>query len=44
MLGNTQKVWSKEKAVTTWWEYIVSMGLGGPLGIDMPGEKGWIGC
>ena len=40
MLGNTQKYGSKEKAVTTWWEYIVSMGLGGPLGIDMPGEKG----
>ena len=40
MLGNTQKYGSKEKAVTTWWEYIVSMGLGGPVGIDMPGEKG----
>lgn len=40
MLNNTQKYGSKEKAVTTWWEYIVSMGLGGPLGIDMTGEKG----
>ncbi len=40
MLNNTQKYGSKEKAVTTWWEYITSMGLGGPLGIDMPGEKG----
>ena len=40
MLSNTQKYGSKEKAVTTWWEYIISMGLGGPLGIDMAGEKG----
>ncbi|BBA30337.1 penicillin-binding transpeptidase domain-containing protein [Prevotella melaninogenica] len=40
MLSNTQKYGSKEKAVTTWWEYITSMGLGGPLGIDMAGEKG----
>ena len=40
MLNNTQKYGSKEKAVTTWWEYIISMGLGGPLGIDMAGEKG----
>ena len=40
MLNNTQKYGSKEKAVTTWWEYITSMGLGGPLGIDMAGEKG----
>lgn len=40
MLNNTQKYGSKEKAVTTWWEYITSMGLGGPLGIDMVGEKG----
>lgn len=40
MLGNIDKYGSKEKAVTTWWEYITSMGLGGPLGIDMAGEKG----
>lgn len=40
MLSNTQKYGSKEKAVTTWWEYIISMGLGGPVGIDMAGEKG----
>ena len=40
MLNNTQKYGTKEKAVTTWWEYMTSMGLGGPLGIDMAGEKG----
>ena len=40
MLSNTQKYGTKEKAVTTWWEYMTSMGLGGPLGIDMAGEKG----
>ena len=40
MLGNTQKYGSKENAITTWWQYMVSMGLGGPLGIDMAEEKG----
>ena len=40
MLSNIQKYGTKEKAVTTWWEYMTSMGLGGPLGIDMAGEKG----
>ncbi len=40
MLNNTQKYGTKEKAVTTWWEYMTSMGFGGPLGIDMAGEKG----
>ncbi len=40
MLNNTQKYGSKENAVTVWRDYLVSMGLGGPLGIDMTGEKG----
>lgn len=40
MISNTQKYGSKENAVTVWRDYLVSMGLGGPSGIDMPGEKG----
>ena len=40
MLNDRQKYGSKEKAVSTWHDYLVSMGLGGPSGIDMPGEKG----
>ncbi|MCR5077347.1 MAG: penicillin-binding protein [Prevotella sp.] len=40
MLGNTRKYGSKENAVTVWHDYLTSMGLGGPLGIDLPGEKG----
>lgn len=40
MLNDRHKYGSKEKAVSTWHDYLVSMGLGGPLGIDIPGEKG----
>ena len=40
MIGNTQKYGTKDEAVTVWRDYLVSMGLGGPLGIDMPGERG----
>lgn len=30
----------KNDAITQWHDYMQSMGLGGPLGIDIPGEKG----
>lgn len=40
MIGNIQKYGTKEKAIDTWRNYMVSMGLGGPTGIDMEGEKG----
>lgn len=28
------------EAITTWADYMKSMGLGGPVGVDIPGEKG----
>ncbi|MCR4852947.1 MAG: penicillin-binding protein [Prevotella sp.] len=31
---------NKEEAVTTWHDYMTSMGMGGPMGIDMKDEKG----
>lgn len=31
---------SKEEAINTWHSYMTSMGLGGPVGIDLDGEKG----
>lgn len=31
---------SRDEAINTWRDYMRSMGLGGPLGVDMPGEKG----
>ena len=31
---------SKEEAITTWRSYMQSMGLGGPMHIDIPGEQG----
>jgi penicillin-binding protein 2 len=31
---------NNNEALSTWHSYITSMGLGGPLGIDLPGEKG----
>lgn len=31
---------SRDEAIDTWRDYMRSMGLGGPLGIDIPGEKG----
>ncbi|GAB6982896.1 hypothetical protein JCM15908A_12710 [Prevotella dentasini JCM 15908] len=40
MIAKTSKYGSKEKAIDVWNKYITSMGLGGPLGIDLPGEKG----
>ena len=29
-----------EEAIATWHKYMTSMGLGGPVGVDIPGEKG----
>ena len=31
---------SRDEAINTWRDYMRSMGLGGPLGVDIPGEKG----
>ena len=40
MIGNKGKYGSFDVAIEKWHSYMKSMGLGGPLGIDMPGEKG----
>lgn len=37
---NNKHYGTKENAVTIWQNYMRSMGLGGPLGVDIPGEKG----
>ncbi len=39
MFGNRKKYSSVQDAMTTWKDYMVSMGFGYPLGIDLPGEK-----
>ena len=39
MLGNRRKYGSVQNAMNTWRDYMVSMGFGYPLGIDLPGEK-----
>ncbi|MCR4852021.1 MAG: penicillin-binding protein 2 [Prevotella sp.] len=39
MLGNKTKYGSVQKAMNTWRDYMVSMGFGYKLGIDLPGEK-----
>ena len=39
MLGNKSKYGSVQKAMNTWRDYMVSMGFGYKLGIDLPGEK-----
>ena len=39
MIGARQKYGSVQKALNTWRDYMVSMGFGYPLGIDLPGEK-----
>ena len=31
---------SPSEAITVWHRYMTSMGMGGPLGIDLPGERG----
>ena len=39
MINNTSKYGTVQKAMNTWRDYLVSMGFGYPLGIDLPGEK-----
>jgi len=39
MLGAKSKYGSVQKAMNTWRDYMVSMGFGYKLGIDLPGEK-----
>ena len=39
MLGNRRKYGSVQEAMDRWRDYMVSMGFGYKLGIDLPGEK-----
>ena len=39
MIGNKAKYGSVQNAMNTWRDYMVSMGFGYRLGIDLPGEK-----
>ena len=39
MLSNRHKYGSVQKAMTKWKDYMVAMGFGYKLGIDLPGEK-----
>ena len=39
MMGAKRKYGSVQKAMDTWRDYMVSMGFGYKLGIDLPGEK-----
>jgi len=39
MMGATKKYGSVQNAMNTWRDYMVSMGFGYRLGIDLPGEK-----
>ena len=39
MIGKKSKYGSVQNAMTTWKDYMVSMGFGYKLGIDLPGEK-----
>ena len=39
MIGNRQKYPTVQDAMNTWRDYMVSMGFGYQLGIDLPGEK-----
>src|SRR5574344_837787 len=39
MMSNRIKYKNVQEAMTTWRDYMVSMGLGYKLGIDLPGEK-----
>lgn len=39
MMGNRRKYAHVQDAMDTWRDYMVSMGLGYKLGIDLPGEK-----
>ena len=38
MLGNRSKYHTIQEAMTTWKDYMVSMGFGYKLGVDLPGE------
>jgi len=39
MLSNRQKYATVQEAMNTWRDYMVSMGFGYPLGVDLAGEK-----
>ncbi|MBR2036015.1 MAG: penicillin-binding protein 2 [Prevotella sp.] len=39
MIGNKKKYGSVQEAMNTWRDYMVSMGFGYRLGVDLPGEK-----
>ena len=39
MLSNRTKYSTVQEAMDTWRDYMVSMGFGYPLGVDLPGEK-----
>ncbi len=39
MIGAKKKYGSVQTAMNTWRDYMVSMGFGYPLGVDLPGEK-----
>ena len=39
MMGNRKRYRNVQNAMTTWRDYMVSMGFGYKLGIDLPGEK-----
>ena len=39
MIGNRRKYKTVQEAMNTWRDYMVSMGFGYRLGIDLPGEK-----
>ena len=36
----SKKYLNKDQAIDRWRDYMTSMGLGGPTGVDIPGEKG----
>lgn len=40
MMGDRDRYESNDSAITVWNRYMRSMGLGGPTGIDIEGEKG----
>ena len=40
MMGDRDRYENKDTAITVWNRYMRSMGLGGPTGIDIAGEKG----
>ena len=39
MINDTHKYGTVQNAMNTWRDYLVSMGFGRPLGVDLPGEK-----